>query len=654
MKENYCQHESTDREFKSFQAWKGRLIYIIEDFLKLTENSKKIRSGDILILESLKTSIINEKLKIAFVGEFSRGKSEIINAILFSNGKGRILKSSVGQTTMCPLEINSSNNSTDEYLEVLPIETKKSDILLKTLMNKKNFWYRQKVSLKNIANEDPLEIIYNKNCVSIEEARKMGLCKPFNSLSREQQKTVCQSCGLGKVLIPRWRYGNLFIDNTILNYGLTIIDTPGLNSLGAEPELTLEILKNVDLIIFVLGIDTGVTQSDLELWENYILPLNNKYKLVALNKIDTIFNSVENGDAEYIKNEISSQIKNTSINLEISSDDIVAISGKLGFYSKKTNNIKKLKESNIEALENKIYKKIFFIKKNKIINNIMKNFLPLIENEKNNIKELIFQNELNYEKMIKIKNDSLKLLPSLIQKHRIKVDKLQNDQEYLNHKLKLLKQESHNLILKPLDLNIIQDIIDNSKKEILDAWTTSTMIRRFNIFFERSLNIFDSSLSGADRFNLIIESEYNKLMENYKLKKINNTMYQVMPKRSELIELMNYYERFGAKLEIAANTQNKVVKNTFLIVAFKIKELIEETKNEIEIILDDLFESIEERIQESKIYVKKELESLESISKSSKIIDIKIAENRKEKECLLKSESNITKIINDLMEIFAE
>lgn len=137
MKENYSQHESTDREFKSYQAWKGRLIYIIEDFLKLTENSKKIRSGDILVLESLKTSIIKEKIKIAFVGEFSRGKSEIINAILFSNGKGRILKSSVGQTTMCPLEINSGNNSTDEYLEVLPIETKKSDILLKTLMNKK-------------------------------------------------------------------------------------------------------------------------------------------------------------------------------------------------------------------------------------------------------------------------------------------------------------------------------------------------------------------------------------------------------------------------------------------------------------------------------------------------------------------------------------
>ncbi|MBR4737933.1 MAG: GTPase, partial [Rhodocyclaceae bacterium] len=49
----------------------------------------------------------DERLTVAFVAEFSRGKSELINAIFFSDFPDRVLPSSAGRTTMCPTELRA-------------------------------------------------------------------------------------------------------------------------------------------------------------------------------------------------------------------------------------------------------------------------------------------------------------------------------------------------------------------------------------------------------------------------------------------------------------------------------------------------------------------------------------------------------------------
>ena len=45
------------------------------------------------------------KVMVAFVAEFSRGKSELINAIFFAGYGRRIMPASAGRTTMCPTEL---------------------------------------------------------------------------------------------------------------------------------------------------------------------------------------------------------------------------------------------------------------------------------------------------------------------------------------------------------------------------------------------------------------------------------------------------------------------------------------------------------------------------------------------------------------------
>ena len=56
-------------------------------------------------LDTLRRGLVNEKLVVAFVAEFSRGKSELINAIFFADTGRRILPATAGRTTMCPVEL---------------------------------------------------------------------------------------------------------------------------------------------------------------------------------------------------------------------------------------------------------------------------------------------------------------------------------------------------------------------------------------------------------------------------------------------------------------------------------------------------------------------------------------------------------------------
>ncbi len=63
------------------------------------------------------------KVMVAFVAEFSRGKSELINAIFFAAYGRRIMPASAGRTTMCPTELGY-DPALVPSLRLLPIETR--------------------------------------------------------------------------------------------------------------------------------------------------------------------------------------------------------------------------------------------------------------------------------------------------------------------------------------------------------------------------------------------------------------------------------------------------------------------------------------------------------------------------------------------------
>jgi Dynamin family len=225
---------------------------------------------------------------IAVVAEVSRGKSELINAMLFAQHGKRIVPSGAGRTTMCPTEF-FCDEDVSPYLELLPIETRTQSTSFTQLSNTPSAWQRFDL---NGEDTEVLTLALQKMCakqkVTLDQAQALGF--ELDSFDNEGSGAVFdeQDANTAVVEIPMWRYARLNIHHPLLATGLAILDTPGLNVLGHEPELTHAILPTVDSVIYLLAADVGVSRSDQLAWQTHLSHLPEHSKLGVLNKVDSL------------------------------------------------------------------------------------------------------------------------------------------------------------------------------------------------------------------------------------------------------------------------------------------------------------------------------------------------------------------------------
>ena len=190
-------------------------------------------------LHRLESQMRSDKVMVAFVAEFSRGKSELINAIFFASYGRRIMPASAGRTTMCPTELGW-DAKVPPCLRLLPIESRlQSQALMEWRMVPEK-WIRVDLDVNDAeqlakAFEKVSEVAY----VSKDEARALGF---WHDETPEDNPMVNAQ---GKVEVPRWRHALINIAHPLLKQGLVILDTPGLNAIGAEPELTVSLIPPI-------------------------------------------------------------------------------------------------------------------------------------------------------------------------------------------------------------------------------------------------------------------------------------------------------------------------------------------------------------------------------------------------------------------------
>ena len=239
-------------------------------------------------LRELEAQMRTSKVMVAFVAEFSRGKSELINAIFFAGYGRRIMPASAGRTTMCPTELGY-DAAHPPGLRLLPIETRLEPHSLIHWREEPLRWTDVPVDVENAEKlAEAMSKVAEVRWVPLAEARALGFWSddaPDENPMPDDQ---------GRVEIPRWRHAVLNMPHPLLEQGLVILDTPGLNAIGAEPELTVSLIPQAHAVVFILGADTGVTRSDLAIWREHLITEGDgtDARLVVLNKIDTLWDAL--------------------------------------------------------------------------------------------------------------------------------------------------------------------------------------------------------------------------------------------------------------------------------------------------------------------------------------------------------------------------
>ena len=275
---------------------------------------------------------------------------------------------------MCPTELFFDRSANENYLLLLPIETRNGDLSLQQLRKQPERWVKHELDERDpeIMREVLAEVARVKS-VPPEEARKLGFDEGMLEHDRNNP---------GNVLVPAWRNAQISIRHPLFERGLRILDTPGLNALGSEPELTISMLPRAHAVIFVLSADTGVTASDMTIWKEHIDTQHADHRagrFAVLNKIDVLWDDPAGGAAHQRKPS-SACAGYTADHLGMRQHDVIPVSAKQGLVARVKKDTDLFDRSNIGQLEQLIIQRILMHKEQLITQSLINDLLGMLQN----------------------------------------------------------------------------------------------------------------------------------------------------------------------------------------------------------------------------------------------------------------------------------
>ena len=336
---------SFNQQFDQHGAWRRNFAHRLKWLSGWLNENELLDQAVAERLRDLEAQMRTSKVMVAFVAEFSRGKSELINAIFFAGYGRRIMPASAGRTTMCPTELGY-DPATPPSLRLLPIETRLESHSLTHWREEPGRWTELKIDVDDAEQlAEAMHKVAEVNWVSLGEARALG----FWSDTETEDNPVPDA--EGRVEIPRWRHAVLNMPHPLLEQGLVILDTPGLNAIGAEPELTVSLIPQAHAVVFILGADTGVTRSDLSIWREHLITEGDpgEARIVVLNKIDTMWDILST--PEQIDAQIERQRTGAADLLGVPLSQVLPVSAQKGLQAKIRRDPPLLQASRLPALE---------------------------------------------------------------------------------------------------------------------------------------------------------------------------------------------------------------------------------------------------------------------------------------------------------------
>lgn len=336
---------SFNQQFDQHGAWRRGFALRLKLLIEWMKDHELVNAAVEERLKRLEGRMRADKVTVAFVAEYSRGKSELINALFFADFGRRIMPASAGRTTMCPTEIGYETGQ-GTSLRLLPIETRLESQTLTEWRSLPDQWTRLDLDVNNPQQlAASLEKVSEVNRVSVDQARALGFW--HDDVPQDNPKLGRD----GLVEVPRWRHALINIAHPLLRQGLVILDTPGLNAIGAEPELTVSLIPQADAVVFLLAADTGVTKSDLAMWKEHLGgdEQHVNARLVVLNKIDTLWDGLNS--SQEVQSQIEHQAKDAADILGVPLGNVLAVSAQKGLVAKVNKDTELLKASQLGLLE---------------------------------------------------------------------------------------------------------------------------------------------------------------------------------------------------------------------------------------------------------------------------------------------------------------
>ncbi|MFA5531205.1 MAG: dynamin family protein [Thiohalomonadaceae bacterium] len=632
-------NQRLSEQMQAFDRWKTDLREGILRYQKWLEANDMVDSDDELRIFEILDTLQGDRLTIAFVAEFARGKTELINAIFFSEYDRRLLPSEAGRTTMCPTELFWDNKAQQAYIRLLPIETRLQDTSIAEFKNEPIHWTHIALELNapDSMAEAFQEVVRTKR-VPLDDARKLGLFSKEDLLLHSPDGSMPET-----VEIPLWRHALISFPHPMLKQGLVILDTPGLNALGSEPELTVSMLPNAHAVVFVLAADTGVTKSDLDMWNHNVKALHKDIGVVVvLNKVDVMWDELKSPAA--VQKSVEEQAHKVAQTLGVESSKIFPVSAQKALLAKIRHDRPLLERCQMLQLESYFANDILPYKQS-LVRQYVVNEIGGMVKESHDLLASRFTSaakQLHELKDLSGKNNDV--IEHLMKKTREEQVAYFKNVESFQANKRILAEQSKKL-LELLSLTELDKLVSQTRRDMSDSWTTHGMKIGMKTFFDGVEEKLREVSEYTEQLNRLVVTVYRKFHQEHGITEIKPVLYKVTAYQKEFEQLKQDAEAFRNSPLTVATEQHYVIKKFFISLVSHARNIFFKAHKDAEHWSRAVMGPLVKQIKDHKEQMEQRLENLRKINESRDTLASRIEELEKSSAVLQKQYAEVRTIL---------
>ncbi len=631
--------DTLQSKVNEYQEWRASLTKTITDYRDWLANSvysdaiQELRLFD--VLEMLK----RDQIVMAFLAEFSRGKTETINALFFADFNQRLLPSEPGRTTMCPTEIFWDARE-EPSIKLLPIDTRLSDDSLTYLKSTPNAWKKFRLNVNSPEEmKETLRKLIDQKEVTQGEAEELGLFNPQDVSMIHELET------LGLLKVPVWRHAIINYPHPLLKSGLVVIDTPGLNTLGAEPELTLNIIPNAHAVLFLTATDTGITQSDMQIWNDFIKG-RAKYKLVLLNKIDMLWDDLK--PKQDVVNEIEKQVNITAHQLGIAPESVFAISAQKALVAKIKKNQTLLEQSGIVELETTLGNQIIQAKHEILGRTVASECSELIKSSRRLIQQRLVSLREQVVELRDLRGQTLDASKNTLA--RVVADRKRYEASIptFNHANEKISHIGKKL-LRHLSLAYLDTSLATSRQEMGDSWTTVGLNKGMRNLMKQANNLAEHVTKESKDIKKLADNIYEVFQSKHGFEVFEPPTLDMSNFINNMKALEKITDDFCTDPVNVLTEKHFLIRKFFLGLGTQTQKIFEHAESECERWLQDVLSGLKTQMAAHKTSLDERTKNLMEAKASAEALDNQLIVVEHEYALIAKESQSLDTMLLQLM-----
>jgi hypothetical protein len=633
--------------FEAYGEWRKRLAGAVTGLHHWLREHDLADAQVDLRVEEVQERLRQDRLVVAFVAEHSRGKSELINAIFFADFGARLLPAAAGRTTMCPTEL-LYDASQPPSLQLLPIETRLKDETIDAFRSFPDEWTTFPLDLADATGMGAvLARISEVKRVPVALARALGLADDDASASPGSLRR-----GDDLTDVPSWRHAIINFPHPLLQQGLVILDTPGLNAIGAEPELTLNLLPSAHVILFVLAADTGVTKSDLEVWLRDLAgddPAQRAARLVVLNKVDSLWDELKPEAA--VAAEIRRQVAASATLLALSPTQVFPVSAQKGLLAKVNGDDALLEKSGLVALEDALSARLLPAKRD-LVTEATRSAIGVLANDACAVleaRQASIAEQLADLRELRGKNQDV--VAHMMARVNEDKDVFEKGAQRFGAVRTVFAQQTNGLF-DVIGLEKLREHAGKTRRGIERSPFTKGMRNAMAEFFATIRRDFDDAGRRAIEIHDMMQAMYARFATESHTAPYNPPPFSMLKYHKEIDRLERAYnQHFNTMWNMLSKAKFSLTRGFFETVASRVKHVYDVANADVETWLRAVMSPLESHVREHHLQLRRRLESVKRIHVATGELEVRVGELEQQYEVFAAQAAEVNRLVAAIDEI---